>query len=466
MPGQQFSVTARQKAFLKGCLALKIADSLQRQPLVFRTFVDQVDSEQLTLMVPSLHAVTDRKQQLPFSIIGVLQVQISAAPQKGILRPQLDLLHTAHNASVCLQHAKDPVSSLFRTASRSTREQPFKSYEEYLSAWMPLLEMEAAYGAGKDNTGVVIEDVPIKLKDLEPDSNSKPKYEGSFKLPAQFCDERCIELGGRSFDYMVDEEGTVTYPRGTAPDRRARFPKERKRNVNPKYDVIVDECAMSPEPHSLVPIIATKARQVVLIGDHKQLRPIITCQAAADMGLDQSLFERLYKTRSRIPKTFLSEQYRMHPKICEFPSEEFYNGKLVTKRSSKWMGEPLSVWPLTPYREEIPHILVNVKGTEETLTVSTDEGNERSKFNAQEIAKVTEIYMFLRRRCSHGISKIRVLTQYNAQRCEIEKKLKEKLGDDKKVKVTTVVSSQGDVELLKCDEMWNRLVKSPLCAGN
>ncbi|PVD23134.1 hypothetical protein C0Q70_16397 [Pomacea canaliculata] len=66
--------------------------------------------------------------------------------------------------------------------------------------------------------------------------------------------------------------------------------------LNPKItqslEVIIDECAMSPEPHSLVPIVANKAKQVVLLGDHKQLRPIITCQAAAELGLDQSLFER------------------------------------------------------------------------------------------------------------------------------------------------------------------------------
>jgi regulator of nonsense transcripts 1 len=67
---------------------------------------------------------------------------------------------------------------------------------------------------------------------------------------------------------------------------------------------------MSPEPHSNVPIVATQPKQVVLIGDHKQLRPIIKCRPAADLGLDQSLFERMYK---KFPSNtvFLSKQYRM-----------------------------------------------------------------------------------------------------------------------------------------------------------
>jgi superfamily I DNA and/or RNA helicase len=77
--------------------------------------------------------------------------------------------------------------------------------------------------------------------------------------------------------------------------------------------VIIDECAMSTEPQSMVPIVATRASQVVLIGDHKQLRPIIKCKHAAEMGLEQSLFERLF---NRFPAytVFLGTQYRM---VCD-----------------------------------------------------------------------------------------------------------------------------------------------------
>jgi superfamily I DNA and/or RNA helicase len=60
----------------------------------------------------------------------------------------------------------------------------------------------------------------------------------------------------------------------------------------------------------MLPIVATQAKQVVLIGDHKQLRPIIKCQPAADLGLDQSLFERLY-TKFKHYTVFLNKQYRM-----------------------------------------------------------------------------------------------------------------------------------------------------------
>ena len=74
--------------------------------------------------------------------------------------------------------------------------------------------------------------------------------------------------------------------------------------------LIIDECAMSTEPQSMVPIVANQAQQVVLIGDHKQLRPIIKCQPAAELGLDQSLFERLF-LKFPAYTVFLSTQYRM-----------------------------------------------------------------------------------------------------------------------------------------------------------
>lgn len=77
--------------------------------------------------------------------------------------------------------------------------------------------------------------------------------------------------------------------------------------------MIIDEAGMCPEPQCLVPVIATKAEQVVLIGDHKQLRPIIMCKEAAQLGLETSLFERYATTKSsrNVQFTMLEEQYRM-----------------------------------------------------------------------------------------------------------------------------------------------------------
>ena len=74
------------------------------------------------------------------------------------------------------------------------------------------------------------------------------------------------------------------------------------------FQVIIDECGMCTEPESIATIIATRAKQVVLIGDHKQLQPIVVCPEARRLGLQKSLFER-YKDDEHIVQ--LKFQYRM-----------------------------------------------------------------------------------------------------------------------------------------------------------
>ena len=72
------------------------------------------------------------------------------------------------------------------------------------------------------------------------------------------------------------------------------------------WQLIVDECGMCTEPESMIPIINSRAHQVVLIGDHKQLRPIVLEDMARSLGLEKSLFER-YCDKAHM----LNQQYRM-----------------------------------------------------------------------------------------------------------------------------------------------------------
>ena len=69
---------------------------------------------------------------------------------------------------------------------------------------------------------------------------------------------------------------------------------------------IVDECGMCMEPESLVPITGSRARQIVLIGDHKQLQPVVQDHVAKSLGLNVSMFERHSKRA-----IMLRLQYRM-----------------------------------------------------------------------------------------------------------------------------------------------------------
>ena len=76
------------------------------------------------------------------------------------------------------------------------------------------------------------------------------------------------------------------------------------------FQVLIDEAGMCTEPECMAVIVATSAKQVVLIGDHKQLQPVVICEEASDLGLQKSLFER-YAERQSSHLTLLRQQYRM-----------------------------------------------------------------------------------------------------------------------------------------------------------
>lgn len=91
-----------------------------------------------------------------------------------------------------------------------------------------------------------------------------------------------------------------------------------------KFDVaVIDEASQGTIPSVLIPI--ARSDKFILAGDHKQLPPTILSEEAQE--LSETLFEKLielYPSKSKI----LEIQYRMNEKLMEFPSREFYKGKI------------------------------------------------------------------------------------------------------------------------------------------
>lgn len=89
--------------------------------------------------------------------------------------------------------------------------------------------------------------------------------------------------------------------------------------------VLLDEATQACEPEALIPLVCG-AKQVIMVGDHQQLGPVIMNKKAAAAGLSQSLFQRMVAINFRPVR--LQVQYRMHPCLSEFPSNMFYEGSL------------------------------------------------------------------------------------------------------------------------------------------
>ena len=167
--------------------------------------------------------------------------------------------------------------------------------------------------------------------------------------------------------------------------------------------VLIDEATKASEPSALVPI-NRGYRQLILVGDHKQLPTTVISDTAENGGLGQSLFERLHKCE--IPAQMLTTQYRMHPSIREFPSARFYENQLEDGCTKEQRPAPAGLlWPDWDH----PVAFIPVEGAEEL----DEEGSSRSNFS--EAAKVLSIVDGLLQMGYIQTNDIGIITPYNGQ---------------------------------------------------
>lgn len=88
--------------------------------------------------------------------------------------------------------------------------------------------------------------------------------------------------------------------------------------------VIIDEGSQALEAESWTAMI--KGKRTIIAGDHLQLPPTVKSKKAQEMGLSQTILDRMTDV---IDTSFLLDtQYRMNDKILSFSNIHFYNGKL------------------------------------------------------------------------------------------------------------------------------------------
>ncbi|CAH02214.1 ATP-dependent RNA helicase NAM7 [Kluyveromyces lactis] len=171
--------------------------------------------------------------------------------------------------------------------------------------------------------------------------------------------------------------------------------------------VLIDESTQASEPECLIPIVKG-AKQVVLVGDHQQLGPVILDRKAGDAGLKQSLFERLISL-GHIPIR-LEVQYRMNPQLSEFPSNMFYEGSLQNGVTieQRTIARSTFPWPI----HTIPMMFWANYGREEISGNGTSYLNRIEAMNCEKI--ITRLF-------KDGVKpeQIGVITPYEGQRAYV-----------------------------------------------
>uniref|UniRef100_A0A8C7ZJX6 ATP-dependent helicase RENT1 n=1 Tax=Oryzias sinensis TaxID=183150 RepID=A0A8C7ZJX6_9TELE len=168
--------------------------------------------------------------------------------------------------------------------------------------------------------------------------------------------------------------------------------------------ILIDESTQATEPECMVPVVLG-AKQLILVGDHCQLGPVVMCKKAAKAGLSQSLFERLVVLGIRPIR--LQVQYRMHPALSAFPSNIFYEGSLqngVTAADRIKKGFDFQ-WP----QPDKPMFFYVTQGQEEIASSGT------SYLNRTEAANVEKITTRLLKAGAKP-DQIGIITPYEGQR--------------------------------------------------
>jgi regulator of nonsense transcripts 1 len=209
--------------------------------------------------------------------------------------------------------------------------------------------------------------------------------------------------------------------------------------------VLIDESTQSAEPECMIPLVLG-CKQVVLVGDHQQLGPVIMNKRAAKAGLNQSLFERLVALGCAPIR--LNVQYRMHPCLSEFPSNMFYEGSLqngitMQQRLRKDVDFP---WPVA----DSPMMFWSNLGNEEISASGTSYLNRTEAQNVEKI--VTRFF-----KAGVSPSAIGIITPYEGQRSYVVQSMQQtgtfKKEHYKEIEVASVDAFQGrekDFIVLSC----------------
>ncbi|KAF2813185.1 P-loop containing nucleoside triphosphate hydrolase protein [Mytilinidion resinicola] len=174
--------------------------------------------------------------------------------------------------------------------------------------------------------------------------------------------------------------------------------------------IIVEEAGEILESHVLT-AMTPNSKQLILIGDHKQLRPkvnnyALTVEKGDDYNLNQSLFERLVLSGAN--HETLSLQHRMCPEISSLVRQMTYP---ELEDAPKTQNRP----PLKGFQDRVMFITHDYPELNAgRIAERRDEGSQVSKENIYEVDMVLRCVRYLGQQ-GYGTGDIVVLTPYLGQ---------------------------------------------------
>ncbi|KAH8924727.1 P-loop containing nucleoside triphosphate hydrolase protein [Atractiella rhizophila] len=323
-----------------------------------------------------------------------------------------------------------------------------------------LLTATLDYNTANSSSGQIVKDVKDELE------KTLAELKGG-KLRGKFRKEAWQQVGDLRKEYRKREVGVTKEIIGGAKIVLCTCHGAGSRQIqNESFDVvIIDEAAQAIEPACWIPIL--KGRKLILAGDHLQLPPTVksrdrleekkvkTKAAAGSVkdkkikgkkddlkkgvetgskslsipskstdplpfstSLEITMFDRLLKRHGKSISRMLKVQYRMHEKICAFPSEVLYDNELISDESVKLR----LLSDLVPGSDDEalsePVLFIDTAGTDMYERSEGDEKNllvdSDSKSNENEASLVvTHVETLIEAKIPP--SAIAIISPYNAQ---------------------------------------------------
>ncbi|OED29542.1 IGHMBP2 family helicase [Methanosphaera sp. WGK6] len=191
--------------------------------------------------------------------------------------------------------------------------------------------------------------------------------------------------------------------------------------------MIMDEASQVPLYLSLIPLMKTD--KFILIGDDKQLQPIVNNNATLTMN--KSIFNYLIE---KYPDnyTFLNIQYRMNQEIADISSNLYYSGKLKT--FPKIANRKISVTNKNFLLNDDPITCIDTSNIE--YHESSNSNGCCNKYEAQLILIIVESLL----KNNITSNEIGIITPYRKQKIYLKKLFREKSID---VEIDTIYRFQG-----------------------
>lgn len=189
--------------------------------------------------------------------------------------------------------------------------------------------------------------------------------------------------------------------------------------------VFIEEAAEILEPH-IIAALSNETQHLILIGDHKQLRPTTSVyKLAKQYKMDISLFERM--VNNGINSVKLNVQHRMRPEIANLIRPTIYkeltDHELVAKYPNV-LGITKNVFFITHNELE---------------TNESDETSKKNVFEAQYLVALCNYFILQ----GYPPEDVTILTMYNGQIFQFSQE-RRKYPNLKRVRITVVDNYQGE----------------------